>query len=276
MRRARGRRARAGGAGLVEWLVAVPVLLMLGLFVAQVAELMVARRVVAHALDEAARAGATGHAGREAIARGFAHGMAPWWYGARSAAELALARERALDRVRREQAAGWIAWSQRSPMRASFVDWGEPAVDDQDRRLGGVVQIARDHLLHAARLRRPASGVARWDGDLAVGRASGQSLVDANVLRLELTYGVPLHVPFANRLLALALRKANGCAAVPDRAMLGALTLRTEPPRLPDADAARCRFYEAADLPRVPVSLSVTALMQSPARLQGSWLQASP
>ena len=106
-------------------------------------------------------------------------------------------------------------------------------------------------------------------GDEPIGARSLQTLNDANLLKLELRYGVPMSVPLIGRIAVWAMRIVDGCAA-PSAQRLGAVDLG-----VPGQSAAprewTCPIYLAPDaagnsVPRWPVRTSVTIRMQSPAR----------
>ena len=264
-----GQRSRDSGSTMVEWLIAVPVLLMLGLGFFQASELLVARLALRHALSEAARAGSVSNASAQAILQGLADGLSPWLYGADGSVEIAAVRLRSRAQVALGRASGWIELRQSSPTPASFGDWGEPASDGTGRSINGR-QIAFDALPTEYRLRQPTSGVAGFQGPAPIGRESGQTLADANLLVLELVYGVPLRIPFAGSMLLKTLRVIDGCGSVVGSTpgLQGAL-----------GQSTNCRYYNALDIsgqpgPRIPVRVQVVMRMQSSARLQGSLLEA--
>lgn len=264
----RSRRA-ATGVGSIETLLALPALLLAGLATVQLALLYRAQHALNHAVFEAARAGSLAHASPERSRDGLARGLAPWLYGAATLQEHAGALVRARAHVAEGEAAGWIRIEQQSPTAASFADWAEPALDAAGLPMPDLREIPNDGLAHRARRGRPNGDVAGLRGEEAIGAASGQTLADANLLRLRLHYGVPLLVPFAGRLIATTLRAWNGCGpGAATRA--GLLTLPAADP-LDSPDRRACAFYgdERTGTPRALVSASATVRMQSPART--SW-----
>ena len=272
----RGTRALHGpgalrGIAAVESLLAVPVLLLLGLAAIQFALVYQARHALTAALHEAARAGSVAHAAPEAIREGLAGGLLPWLFGAADLAELAANRLRARAHVERAEARGWLRLERRSPTEASFEDWAEPARDAFGEPIEGVREIPNDGLVHRATRALPAGGTAGWRGAEPIGAASGQTLADANLLRLRLQYGVPLSVPLAGRLLAWALRAWHGCEAPAGRT-LGALRLDAPvPARAPPRPAACTMLVAAGGEPaRLPLTVSASARMQTPAREAGT------
>ena len=258
--------SRSRGISMVESLIALPLLFIVGLGAVQFALVMHGRQALNFALIEAARAGSVGHAEANAIRSGLSRGLVPWLYGANDLGEYALNLARAAVHIRQGEAIGWINVVQLSPTNASFDDWAEPARDANGGLLADVREIPNDNLV----ARAEASGAP------AVGAASGQTLADANLLRLRLDYGVPLVVPVVGRLISSAVRVWNGCEiGSPKRIGL----IRLDAPQVNLGPRPfPCAMYGsgiatasgvAADTPRLPMSLVATIRMQSPARQGG-------
>ena len=258
--------ARSRGISMVESLIALPLLFMVGLGAVQFALVMHARQALNFALIEAARAGSVGHAEAGAIRSGLSRGLVPWLYGANDLGEYAINLARAAVHIRQGEAIGWMHLAQLSPTNASFDDWAEPARDANGGLMADVREIPNDNLV----ARAEASGAP------AVGAASGQTLADANLLRLRLDYGVPLVVPVVGRLISSAVRVWNGCEiGSPKRIGL----IRLDAPQVNlGSRPFPCAMYGsgiatasgvAADTPRLPMSLVATVRMQSPARQGG-------
>lgn len=243
---------RQGGASAVEFAIALPVVLLLALGALQWALVFHARQAIEHAVIEAARAGSVGQARTDAIFAGLARGLLPYWSSLQEIRAAGSDRQAAVlaagQRLQRARAAGWVVLRRLSPTRESFADWGEPALDDYGRPLPGSLVIPNDSLMHAEQ-RHPAGGAGGTHLGLPVGRASGQTLLDANLLKIEVVYGVPMTVPLIGRIAARVGRLAGGCLA-PER--------------------GGCSVFEAPDLtgrhtPRWPVTAVATMRMQSPA-----------
>ena len=258
--------SRSRGISMVESLIALPLLFIVGLGAVQFALVMHARQALNFALIEAARAGSVGHAETNAIRSGLSRGLVPWLYGANDLGEYALNLARAAVHIRQGEAIGWIQLAQLSPTNASFDDWAVPARDANGGLLADVREIPNDNLV----ARAEASGAP------VVGAASGQTLADANLLRLRLDYGVPLVVPVVGRLISSAMRVWNGCEiGSPKRIGL----IRLDAPQVNLGPRPfPCAMYGsgiatasgvAADTPRLPMSLVATIRMQSPARQGG-------
>ncbi len=293
-RRAGGaRRTHAAGATAVELLLALPIVLLLGLGVVQFCLVYQARHALEHALATAARQGAVAHASGDAILGGLAAGLAPYLYGAEDFEGLVAAEARARRHVDLGLASGWIVLRQRSPTLESFDDWAEAARDERGERMPGMIEIPNDNLDNRRVRMQPVSGAAGDRLGEPIGRRSGQSLADANLLRLELAYGLRLAVPVVGRLVLRTLSWWHGCpveAAVPGGrpgggpgggpglsvGSSGRLGLVKLP--LPGAPSVAphwaCGFYQARDgdgtaAGRIPLVASATVRMMSTARLSG-------
>ena len=92
------------GATMVEMLLALPVVLLLGLGIAQFTLVYQAKHALDYALTQAARQGAVEHASAASIERGLAAGLVPYLYGAGDWAGLLQAEERAAESVAKEPA----------------------------------------------------------------------------------------------------------------------------------------------------------------------------
>lgn len=232
------------GIGAIEFLIALPLLLALGLCAWQWALVLQARQLLEHAAGEAVRAGAVAQASEASIDQGLARGLIAFWMdgvGGDPERRVALS----LDRLRKARHESWMEWRQLSPTRQSFIDWAEPAIDRAGRSIAGVLEIPVDNLDARVIQMRPASGVAGWLGAEPVGQSSGQTLRDASVLRLELQVALPLRVPLAGRLIAAATGWPGSC----------------KPP---------CLFARQGDagdgVPRLLLRVHAEGRMQSPAR----------
>ncbi|MGE0800193.1 MAG: TadE/TadG family type IV pilus assembly protein [Lautropia sp.] len=260
-------RGSARGASALELLLALPVVLLLGLGLVQFTLVYQAKHALDYALTQAARQGAVDHASREAIIAGLASGLAPYLSGASDWPSLLVAETRAAAHVGDGIAAGWIRLVQRSPTVESFDDWAQPALDAFGEPIAGVVEIPNDNLDNRRLTMQPASGVDGLAGDEPIGRASGQSLADANLLRLELTYGVQLIVPVIGPIVRATLAAWDGCGSG-GAIRLGLLALGESSARA-EPQPASCAFYQATDAGsggRIPVRLSATIRMMSTAR----------
>ncbi len=314
------------GAGAVEFLVAVPVMLLLGLLIWQWALVMQSRAIVDFAAREAARSGALGHAAPEAIEQGIISGLTPLWVSITELAGPASALRASAIRFRVAAHEGWLTWRQLSPTRESFSDWGtQVAAGVRAGLADAALEIPLDNPSFRSRYGAPLSVRERVGSDIEhapvasssvslavprpgpltapgaeslaasgsgsptaepVGPASGQTFREAGILRLELSVGVPLHVPLAGRFISWAARMLGGCEAR-EPPHLGALRLDgpgaavstptgllgAEPSRgLRSDPAPACAQFSGLDhsghvLPRLPVKVVGEARIQSAARV---------
>lgn len=164
------------GASIVEVVLIAPVALWFVLTAMQLGELVKIRSVVALATTEAVRHGALHHGDVEAMRRRFLERIAPLTGKRRPAppdvAAAVPGGDAAHDRLDLQVV---------SPDATAFDDWG------RDRGAAPGRYIPNDHL--AAR------------DPTVLGPRSGLSIVDANLLRIEVVYRADVRVPWAGPLL---------------------------------------------------------------------------
>ncbi|HEY0942444.1 MAG TPA: Tox-REase-5 domain-containing protein [Steroidobacter sp.] len=174
---AKSRTRRQSGAAIVEATIALPLLIVVILAAVQFAFVYQAKATLNHAALQAARAGSVSNAAPNAIRRGLARGLAPL-----------VSPDASLEGV-----AGAVASIEAelltdaririlNPTREAFEDF---AVD-----VDGVRELPNDRL--HARNTQP-------------GPTGGLNIQDANLLRVEVTYGYELKVPLVGGVLARLL-----------------------------------------------------------------------
>jgi hypothetical protein len=255
------------GSVALEWLLTLPIVLLVGLTVVQLGLVYHARQALRYALHEAVRSASLNHAQPAALRAGLARGLAPWLYGADDPVEHRQNEVRAQLHLKHGELAGWIWLEQLSPHAESFRDWAEPASDGRGQMIPGMLEIPHDLLDARARRISPHSGVNGQRSGEPVGRASGQTLREANVLRVRLQYGVPLVVPVVGRLLAWTLRRWHGCPAGDPVYPVFFAPEDIRPLGMPDG--RRCLMYGLGGQtaqPRLPLMLQASIVMHSPAR----------
>lgn len=269
----RSRRSR--GAGIVEFLIVAPLLLLLGLGLVQTGMVFHSKSSLNFALQQGARVGSVNNGDVGAIGRGIREGLVPFMGGGRSDAEILQTARRVEEEFQLGSAAGWIRVRQLSPTQQSFSDWAVDAYDEQGNRIreipnGSLAVLRCTQAPNGGASGTRASSACPGGGE-PIGPSSQQTLADANLLKLNLTYGVKLSVPLVNRMVAGVLSMAAGCRANAEQRLgalnLGATTVNARPDN--------CAYYNAVDArgrasPRIPVNLSVTVRMQSPARFAGN------
>lgn len=235
-RPARPRRSPARGASLVEFVVVVPTLLFIVLNLMQYGLLYHAKSQVNYAAFEAARAGSVANADAAAIRSAFSRAMTGYYGGGTTAAQLANAYARALADTTVAQARIEIL----SPSKESFDDYASPQLAERLKRHARVIPNTNLAYLDCP-LDRP--GCAKDPKT----NASGQSLSDANLLKLRITWGIPpdRQLPLAGPFMNWALDILNPA----------------------DGDAFRQGLVKAG---RLPVVAHVVVRMQSPAIENGN------
>ena len=259
----------------MEFLIVAPILLLLGLGVVQFGFVYHAKSALNHALQEGARVGAVHNGDVGSIRLGLIEGLVPFMGGGTNQQELLETRARVAVELETGGAAGWIRLRQLSPSPQSFSDWAEDSFDEGGNR---VREIPNASLAMLRCTRQPNNGVvgnrastACPSGGEPIGTDSQQTLSDANLLKLEMTYGVKLNVPLVNRIVGRTLSMMAGCETSEPQ-QLGPLSLGETPV---DPQPANCAYYNAVNAdgdpePRIPVNLAVTVRMQSPARFAGN------
>ncbi len=268
------RLSKPRGASLVEGLLALPVLLFTAFVVIQIGLLWHAKYAVTHAAHVAARHASVHHGSNTAIRDGLVHGLMPLVGQTQELRGITTALFKSAAEVTQGLAMGWIRWEVLSPTRQSFTDWGvpgdpvlSPGSSAQEREIPSVA------LTGLSQRRVPSSGVAsRMDG-LPVGVASGQTLLEANHLKLNLRVGIPLQMPLVSGLLARALAWWSGCgwSIRPPEERVGLINFGVGVQPSIAMGSIECRALAARDLkgnwrPRWPVETAVVIQMQSNAR----------
>ena len=171
------------GSAMIEFTVVAPIITLLGLALLQYAMLFFAKNQINHAGFMAAREGAMAHADLNSVRAAYARALVPLYGGGRTPAELtaALARANAdlgLNGV------GNIRIELLNPTRESFADWNDPALQS---------------LLKTGAKRVIANANQAFKNQ-DVGASSGQTLQDANLIKLRITQGYRPKVPLMDGL----------------------------------------------------------------------------
>lgn len=203
------------GAAMTEMVVVVPALLLLGLGAMQGALMYNAKNTVSYATFEAARKGAVNNAQTADIRNELGVRIAPLFGGDGSPEKAAKAIAQGMLEANDP---GYTRIRILNPTEAAFTDFG---VANED----GIVEIPNDHLRHRSRQVETSSLV---------------NIQDANLLKIEVTYGYRLNVPLMNRVIPSVLQWA---------------------------DPENADFYATG---RIPVTSVATVRMQSPAWPDGS------
>lgn len=165
---------RHRGAALVEAVIALPILIVVILAAIQFGFVYQAKATLNHAALQAARAGAVRNGEPAALRRGLALGLAPL-----SSPDASL--QGAADAVARTEA------SLLTDARIRILNPTRESFDDFATEVDGVRELPNDRL-HTR--------------SAAAGARGGLNIQDANLLRVEITYGYELKVPLVNGFLS--------------------------------------------------------------------------
>lgn len=195
---------KQAGAAVVEFLVAFPVFLLLSLGTIQGGLLFHAKSNLNYAVYEAARAASVDHASIQSITEAFQRALVPYYGGGRSAAELAVTSNKVTQDWNNMPARIEIL----SPTKESFDDYAMAALQNKYGTSARVIpnSIAPDGGCP------PSKMLNECTDPNPTSNASGQTLADANLLKLRVTYGVPRQklVPYVGRIFVLGLRALGG------------------------------------------------------------------
>lgn len=200
-------RRRQRGAALAAFTVTAPSLLFCALFTVEAARWHATRQALHLALLEAARTGATTHARPAAIEQAFETALLPLFHppGAHGSARERM-RASFLAVAQQTGAPPWRI-DLLSPTASAYADFADAAL--RVPGAPGMLAINNDYQAEQHQRRRRMG----WPGGR--GARSGQTIFDANTLRLRLTYAHPPLVPGVRAVLrsVAAMRGARDAAA---------------------------------------------------------------
>jgi len=241
-------RSRQFGATLVEFVVVAPTLLFLLMNLIQYGLLYHTKSQLNYAAYEAARAGTTANASPSAIRGAFVRAMTGYYGGGTTTSELAASYLKAQEDINFGVGVGKtpaVRIEILSPTKESFDDFNSPALAS---KLGAGRVIPNSNL---AFISCPVDvpGCAADPHH----NASGQTLQDANLLKLRITYGIGerRQIPLAGRFMNWALSILNK----------------------DDTDVFRAGLVKGG---RIPVVTHVVMRMQSPAFENGNASSPGP
>lgn len=220
------------GASMIEFTIVGPLITMLGLTVLQYSMLFFAKGQINHAGFMAAREGAMTHASLSSVYDAYLRALVPLYGGGQTPTELASSLAKASADLG-ASGEGNVQIELLNPTSESFADWNDPALQ-QALNSGGKRVI-------------PNAGQAFKTQ--SVGATSGQTIQDANILKLRITQGYLPKVPFVSKIYTTYLKWLD-----------------------PHTDAFHTKLVSDG---RIPIVTSVTLHMQSDAVEPGN-LVSSP
>ena len=206
------------GSAMIEFTVVGPIITLLGLAMLQYGMLFFAKNQINHASFMAARAGSTGHANLDTVRSAYAQALVPLYGGGQTADQLATALAKATADVSANTRIELI-----SPTKESFDDWNDPAL-----------QAAL-----STGSKRVISNSNQAFKNQTIGPTSGQTIQDANLIKLRITQGYQPKVPMIASIYKTYLTWLD-----------------------PKTDAFHSQLIDAG---RIPVVTSITLHMQSDA-----------
>lgn len=168
------------GASMVEFVVVAPVVLMMILGVMQTGLVFFAKSNINYATFEAARAGSVEHASLSSIRNTFTRAMVGYYGGGRNAKELA----ESLVKASADITPATMQVELLSPTKESFDDYASPRLST---KLGAKARVIPNNNLSA--LACPVDKPSCNNNPNT--NHSGQTLSDANLLHIRITYGIP-------------------------------------------------------------------------------------
>jgi hypothetical protein len=193
----RDHRQAQRGASIVEFTIALPVVLFLFLAAAQAALAFHAKSNLNYAAFQAARAGSLEHASPAAMFAALANSFVPYFGGGTTAVQLA----QKWAMVREDLAQGSARIEILSPTSKSFDDYASPELA---ARFGGGSRVIPNTGIMNMQCPRDRPSCPSDPAS----NASGQSLQDANLLAVRVTYGIPAskQVPLVGRFYVSTLK----------------------------------------------------------------------
>lgn len=220
------------GSAMIEFTVVGPIITLLGLSILQYGMLFFARTQINYAAFMAAREGAVAHASVSSAYAAYTRALIPLYGGGQTPAQLAASLAKANADLG-ANGSGNASIELLNPTRQSFDDWND---------------VHRQIALHTGNRRViPYSGQNLKEQK--VGATSGQTIQDANLIKLRITHGYLPKVPLVKNLYATYLKWLD-----------------------PHTDAFHTKLLASG---RIPVVTHVTVHMQSDA-IEGNSLVSAP
>lgn len=177
--------SRQLGSAMVEFVLVAPVMTLLGTGVLQYSLLFNAKNMVNHASFMAVRAGSMGNANLGTVETAYTRALIPLYGGGRDSAELAASYAKAVADI-----AGNAKIEMLNPAKESFDDYN-------------------DAQLQTKYSARAIPNGNQYGKTAAIGSASGQSIQDANLLKIKITHGYTPKIPVVGPALQYIMRMTD-------------------------------------------------------------------
>lgn len=246
--RLKKKRLQQSGATLIEFLVIAPTLLLMILATLQSGLVFHAKSNLKYAAFEAVRTGTMTHNNISSMLNSFSRAMTGYYGGGRTTEELAESYAKAVADINVASAQIQIL----SPTKESFDDYNSPARAKQMGIKNNRVIPNTNIAMLSCPIDRPS---CNFD---PTSNQSGQSLQDANLLKIKITYGIPAskQVPLVGRFYVKVLEGLSGI-----QNEMSVLTgLNTSIKTTTVSDAFKLSLLKQG---RIPVEIYSTMRMQS-------------
>lgn len=178
-------RRHEAGASLVEFAVVGPLITLIGLALVQYGQLFFAKSQVNHASFMAARGGSTGNAQLKTALDAYAKALVPMYGGGKTPEQIGISLAKAKADVEVNSRIEIL-----NPTKESFKDFHSP-------------ELAKKLGLGNTRVIQNANQAF---AEQKVGQASGQTIQEANLLKLRITHGYKMSVPIVSNIYKAYLR----------------------------------------------------------------------
>lgn len=176
---------------MIEFTVVGPLIALLGLGLLQYGMMFFAKNQINYAAFMAAREGAFAHADVGAVQQAYLRALAPMYGGGENPAEVAQSAAKASADM-----TGNVQIEMLNPTKESFSEWNDEA-------LQALLKTGNRRVIPNAAL------AARLKQFGEVRASSGQTLQDANLLKLKITHGYLPKVPILGKLYLTYLKWAD-------------------------------------------------------------------
>ena len=183
---------RQAGSAMVEFTIVGPIITLLGLGILQYGMLFFAKNNFNHAAFMAARAGSVANASLSSVREAYIRALIPLYGGGSNPTEIAAAYLKAQTDL-----ASNLRIELLNPTKESFDDWSDPALQDT---------VGKGKGKNNSNARVIPNGSLASRDPSQIKPSSGQSIQDANLIKLRVTQGYEPKIPFIKSILKTYLQ----------------------------------------------------------------------
>jgi hypothetical protein len=189
---------RQAGSAMIEFTIVGPIITLLGLGILQYGMLFFAKNNFNHAAFMAARAGSVANANLSSVREAYIRALIPLYGRGSNATEIAASYLKAQTEINAQPDHDTtLSIELLNPTKESFDDWADPALQDTVGKGKGTKNSN-------ARVIPNGSLASRDPGQIKPN--SGQSIQDANLIKLRITQGYEPKIPFIKSILKTYLQ----------------------------------------------------------------------